>query len=121
MPAVWPGRVQRLHLEAADVHGLAGLHRAGRRRDVARARRVDQHLESGQRSRSLPSSETWSWWWWVSSTCVGVRSWPLGRLDQRLHRAAGVDEERLAARLVGDQVGVGQELRVHRALEDHAG
>ena len=27
---------------------------------------------SGQRSRSAPTSLTWSKWWWVNSTCVGA-------------------------------------------------
>ena len=43
----------------------------------------------------------------------------LGGLDQRLDRTARVDEERRAA-VLADEVGVGQELRVQRALEDHA-
>ena len=43
----------------------------------------------------------------------------LGRLDQRAHRAAGVDEERGAAGLA-DEVGVGQELRQQGAFDDHA-
>ena len=40
-------------------------------------------------------------------------------LEQRRDRAAGVDHHRVAARLVGDQVGVGQQVVVHRALDDH--
>ena len=42
-----------------------------------------------------------------------------GGLDQRLHRATGVDEERAVTRLVTDEVGVRQELRMGLALDDH--
>ena len=42
----------------------------------------------------------------------------LGGLDQRLDRSAGIDEERRAA-VLADEVGVGQELRLQRALDDH--
>ena len=44
----------------------------------------------------------------------------IGRLDQRLDRAAGVDEEGRTALTVGDEEGVRDELRVERALDDHA-
>jgi len=41
------------------------------------------------------------------------------RLDERLDRAAGVDEEALPL-AVADEVGARQPVVVHRPLEDHA-
>ena len=42
---------------------------------------------------------------------------PGAALEQRRHRAAGVDHHRVAAELVGDQVGVRQVPVAHRALD----
>ena len=73
----------------------------------------------GWRSSTWSTSETWSWWWWVSSTCVSVELPAPQVVEQRRDRAAGVDHHRVPPRLVGDRVGVGQEVVVHRALDDH--
>ncbi len=43
----------------------------------------------------------------------------LGSLDQWRDRPAGVDEEGRAALAVGHQIGVGEELRMHGALDEH--
>ena len=40
-------------------------------------------------------------------------------VEQRRHRTAGVDHHGVPAQLVGDDVGVGQPLVAHRALDDH--
>ena len=69
-------------------------------------------------AQHLPELATWSQWWWVSRTWVSVRS--SRRPPERLDGAARVDHHRGAAALVGDHVGVGEELVVHRAFEDHA-
>ena len=50
----------------------------------------------------------------------GSKPEPVGRLDQRLDRAAGVDEERRAPLTVGEQIGIRDELRMAGALEDHS-
>ena len=72
------------------------------------------------RSSTASSSATWSWWWWVSSTWVSVQLTAAQVFEQRRDRAAGVDHHRVAAGLVRHQVGVGQPVVVHRALDDHA-
>ena len=47
--------------------------------------------------------------------------WPAREeLQQRLHRSARVDHDRVATKLVSHRIGVGQPLIVHRALDDHA-
>ena len=43
----------------------------------------------------------------------------LGGLDQRLDGTAGVDEERGTPLAVGDEVGVGHELRMADGLDEH--
>ena len=105
MPAVWPGGVQRPHLELAEAQRLAGLDLAQRRpprRRWPRAARARRGLIStsrpGQRSRSLRDLAD------VVVVVVGEQhvrrrqAEPLGRLDQRLDRPAGVDEEGRARR-----------------------
>ena len=93
-------------------------------------------VAAGTRSRSS---------WWISTGVPGwrcehrrdlddvvvmvVREQDVGQrelaapqaVEQRLDRAAGVDHDRVPARLVGDQIGVRQERVVHRALDDHPG
>ena len=81
--------------------------------------RVDQHLDLGPvgpQGRQLGH---------VIEVMVGEQhmAWvhpePLRGVDQRSYRPASVDEERLAALIVCDQIVVGQEPLVHRALDDH--
>ena len=83
-PGGVPGRVQRAHLERAEAQRLrrprsspssgVGSRAVARRRpsSSSRSRRLISTSSSGQRSRSSPTSLTWSKWWWVSSTWVGV-------------------------------------------------
>ena len=52
--------------------------------------------------------------------CVSVNGPRSSNVEQRLDRTAGVDHHRVAAELIRHDVGVGQELVVHRALDDHA-
>jgi hypothetical protein len=44
---------------------------------------------------------------------------PLGRLEVGLDRVGGVDDHRLAGRLVTDQVGRAAEIVVYELLEEH--
>ena len=44
---------------------------------------------------------------------------PLDGLEERLERSARIDEDARPARLVSDQVGVGEPARVHAPLDDH--
>ena len=90
-------RVQRPHLEAADVELVAGLEVAGGAVDQLALGGWISTCASGQRFVIAASSATWSWWWWVSSTWVIVDPVRLGLVEQRPHRAAGVDEEACAA------------------------
>ena len=72
--------------------------------------RVDEHLEPGERSRIVGELGD------VVVVVVGQqhvrgrRGRPPDRLESGGDRAAGVDEDGVAARLVGDQVGVRQQL-----------
>src|SRR3954452_6032001 len=115
-----PRGVERHDLEASRRDRLARLHRAGRLGDLVALGRVDEHLHVGP--ALLDRGDLGD----VVVVMVGeqdVRRRQVvaaDRVEQRLHRPAGVDEERLAARLGRDQVGVREELRVHRPLEDHA-
>jgi hypothetical protein len=43
----------------------------------------------------------------------------LGRVEVGLDRVSGVDDHRLAGRLVADQVGRAAEVVVHKLLEEH--
>ena len=69
---------------------------------------------AGQRPNIAPSSHTWSKWWWVEQDVAGPESQALARLDQRLHRASHVDEERLPSLRRGDEIGVGERLGMQR-------
>ena len=117
IPEVWPGVCSARDLEAADATLVAGLQVAGRAVDP-RSSGWTSTCRSGQRSRSVPSSATWSPWRWVSSTWVGVMRARSAATSSGCDRPAGVDEERLAA-LLADEVGVRQVLRMHGALDDH--
>ena len=44
---------------------------------------------------------------------------PLGLLEVGLDRVGGIDDHRLAGRLVADQVGRAAEVVVHELLEEH--
>src|SRR5262249_18007979 len=126
------GGVQGMHLEPADSQGLAGIDDAralpplafrlaipSRAWQELALERADQHREPWPALAQTPDLAD------VVEVVVGEQHvcWrqppALGGLDQRLHRAAGVDEERAVTRLVTDEVGVRQELRMGRAFDDH--
>src|SRR5919201_451053 len=114
-----PRRVQRRHLEAADADRLARRHRAGRALHEGGFVGGDEHLQAGPAlGQPVEVAD-------VVEVVVGEQdvgrghAVALGGGDEREDGPAGVDEERLAA-LLPDEVRVGQELIVHRALELHA-
>ena len=61
----------------------------------------------------------WSWWWWVSRMWVTFRSVLVDLREQRVQRAARVDEEGVGAWTGRDEVRVGQPAITHGALDDH--
>ena len=69
IPAVWPGRVQRLDAQAARLDRSPG--------SIVRSTSSSRAASSGWARISTPKrslntwfSATWSAWWWVSSRCV---------------------------------------------------
>ena len=114
------GRVERADLQPADLeHRLAGLDRAVHvlQALAPRAGAPGSPRRSAPcRRRSPPRGRTW---WWVSSRWETVDPVLLDLLQQRPGWPARVDHHGRAARLVGHEVGVGQPVGVHGALDDH--
>jgi hypothetical protein len=112
-------RVQRADGQPADLELLAGAQVPGGPWYLRALVRVDQHrgvrpapLDRVQLRHVVVVV--------VREQHVGDRHAVLvGRRQERLDRAAGVDQEAVRARSGRHQVGVRQPLRVHRALEDH--
>ena len=123
-----PGRAQGAQLELAEGKRLAGLDRV-RRAAVARALagarhqvaldRTGHHLQVRPARAQLVDLadmvEVMVCQQHVRRTYVEA----FGRFDQRLYRAPRVDEERGPSLAVAHQLGVGQEARMCRALDDH--
>ena len=59
------------------------------------------------------SSEGWR------TTLTSAGAYVKDHGQQRLRRAARVDDHRLAVRLVPDEIGVGEPVLLHGALDDH--
>ena len=118
MPAVWPGVCSGRDLEVADHDRRAGRHRAVGARDLGALGVVDEDLHVGPaRGELVELADVVVVV--VGEQDVGRRDAVLvGRVDERLDRSAGVDEEARAT-LLAHEIGVGQELRMHRSLEDH--
>ena len=111
--------VERRDGQAADLQLVAGLEVAGGAVDELALGGVDQHLrvrEAVEHRGELGD---------VVVVVVGEQhvgdgdALRLGLVEQRAHGAARVDEEAVAAGAGGDEVGVRQPVRVHRALDDH--
>ena len=117
-PGLCPGVCSALIREAAGGDDVAVAEVVG---DARHARRLDLVREHA-RAETLDHDARL-----VDVVAVGVRdqevghgqALDVGRVDQRRDRSAGVDDDGRAARLVADQVGVREPLRVHAALDDH--
>ena len=113
------GRVQGRDGQPADRERLVLVQVAGRAVDELALGRVDQHRRVREAVDDLGELGH------VVVVVVGeqhVRDrdpLPLRLVEQRPHRPARVDEEPVPARPRGDEVGVGEPVRVHRALDDH--
>ena len=116
---MWPGVCSGSIVERAAVDRLAGRHRAGGALDLIALELVDQHRGAGMELEHLLELGD------VVVMVMGQQhvrelvAHPLDHCQQRLDRAAGVDQHRLRAQLVGHQVGVRQPVVIHRALDDH--
>ena len=111
-------RVQRAHGQAADLDLVA----------VARSPVVPGHALLGMREhgRVRPALERLVELGDVVVVVMGeedvrdVQAVLVRLREQRIERAAGVDEERVAARLGRDEVGVGEPAIAHGPFDDHA-
>ena len=118
MPFVWPGVWSVWTCEPAGVDRRARLDRPRDALDEVGLARVDEDLDRGVRLDDLRQLDD------VVVVVVGEQdvrgddAVALGRLEQRLDRTAGVDEEGVALS-VAHEVRVGQEIVGHAALEDH--
>ena len=117
---MWPGVCSALTRQAADLELLVGEQVAGRAAARRRARAGwIRTSASGQRCLSCVELGD------VVAVVVGeqdvgdVEVVLVGLGDQRLDGAAGVDEEGVAARLAGHEVGVRQPAVAHGTFEDH--
>ena len=111
------GRVQRLDGQAADLDLVARVEVAGRAGHAL--------LGVGEHRRVRPALERRAELGDVVVVVVGeqdvgdVEAVLVGLGEQRVHRAAGVDEEGVGVRPGRDEVGVGQPAVGHGALDDH--
>ena len=118
-PARVAGGVQHPQPQAADRQLLAVLDRPGDAVHQVALGGVDQHLrvrEAAAHGLQLGHVIVVVMGDQHVGDADGVL---LGRVQQRPNRAPGVEEEAVAAGLGGDEIGVGQPVRVHRALDDH--
>ena len=111
--------VQRAHLRAAERERLAGLDRARRALDELALERMDEHAQVRPAREQRGSSIDVIVVMVGQQHMGGVQSLRIRGGDERLHRTAGVNEEGGPTLPVGHQIGVREELRVHRALDDH--
>ena len=112
----WPGVCMTWIRERAGRHLVAVLERLVGVLDLRQAVDRDRHAVL---EREAP----------VPGDVVGVvvrlehaddpHACLLGRLEVGLDRVGGVDDHRLAGRLVADQVGRAAEVVVHKLLEEH--
>ena len=111
------GGVKSGYGQAADRHLVARVEVAGRARDALGG--VREHLRVGvlrERVAELGDVVVVV----MREQDVGdVEAMLVGLVEQRLQRAAGVDEEGVAVRPGRDEVRVGQPVVGHGALDDH--
>ena len=111
-------RVQRRDRSPATSSGSPGVMGRTSPSTSAASSGWARTVMPGQRSRSAPSSATWSWWWWVSRTWVGVSPW---RSASATRGATGppASMKTASAPGVADEVGVRQELGHEGSLDQH--
>ena len=114
---MWPGVCSGRIGQAADLDLLVGPHLAGRPGHAL--------LGVGEHGGVRPALEDLVQLGDVVVVVVGEQNVRDGHAvlvglgEQRLDRAAGVDEEGVAARLRRDEVGVGEPVRAHGTFDDH--